>query len=136
MPAAMRPGPVRARTFKSAHASGRLRARAGVSSRRHPATSPAARASKNATRVSSGVGWPARPAKNRTVPPVTSATASTSVDDAGAILAVHPRTVRRYVRTGKLPAYRLAGERVVRIRRADLMALLEPVHPEEAELPG
>jgi hypothetical protein len=31
--------------------------------------------------------------------------------------------------TGKLRAYRLAGERIIRIARADLLALLQPLDP-------
>jgi excisionase family DNA binding protein len=43
-------------------------------------------------------------------------------------LGVHIQTVRGYIRRGKLPAYRLAGERVIRIRRSDLQAFVaQPV---------
>lgn len=38
------------------------------------------------------------------------------------------RTACTYIRSGKLPAYRLAGERSVRVLRKDLLALLERVH--------
>ena len=53
-----------------------------------------------------------------------------SPDDAAEFLSVHTQTVRGYIRSGKLPAHRLAGERVVRIRREDLLELLEPYDPE------
>ena len=57
-----------------------------------------------------------------------------SPDEAAEFLGVHTQTVRGYIRTGKLPAYRLAGERALRIRREELLALLEPFSPEEADL--
>jgi excisionase family DNA binding protein len=53
-----------------------------------------------------------------------------SPDEAAEFLGVHTQTVRGYMRTGKLPAHRLAGERALRIRREDLLALLEPYEPE------
>ncbi|MDP2481204.1 MAG: helix-turn-helix domain-containing protein [Candidatus Palauibacterales bacterium] len=49
------------------------------------------------------------------------------VEDAAHYLGVHPQTVRNYIRSGKLPAYRLAGERFLRVLRKDLLALLERV---------
>ncbi len=54
-----------------------------------------------------------------------------SPDEAAEFLGVHTQTVRGYIRTGKLPALRLAGERALRIQRSDLLALLEPYNPEE-----
>lgn len=56
-----------------------------------------------------------------------------SVDQAASFLGVHAQTVRNYIRGGKLPAYRLAGERFIRVLRRDLLGLLEPVEAEEAE---
>jgi excisionase family DNA binding protein len=53
-----------------------------------------------------------------------------SPEQAAAELGVHIQTLRGYIRRGKLPAFRLAGERVIRIRRDDLAALLaQPVDP-------
>jgi excisionase family DNA binding protein len=52
-------------------------------------------------------------------------------DEAAVFLDVHPQTIRGYIRTGKLAALRLAGERALRIQRNDLLALLEPYKPEE-----
>jgi excisionase family DNA binding protein len=49
---------------------------------------------------------------------------------AAEVLGIHVQTVRAYVRTGKLPALRLAGERAIRIRRSDLEKVFEPVVPE------
>jgi len=54
-----------------------------------------------------------------------------SPDEAAEFLDVHTQTIRSYIRTGKLPALRLAGERALRIQRDDLLALLEPYKPEE-----
>ncbi len=62
-----------------------------------------------------------------------------SVDDAADFLDVHAQTVRNYIRSGKLPAYRLAGERFIRVLRRDLLALLERVPVDDAQpadLPG
>lgn len=56
-----------------------------------------------------------------------------SVDQAASFLGVHAQTVRNYIRGGKLPAYRLAGERFIRVLRRDLLGLLEPVEAEEAD---
>ena len=50
-------------------------------------------------------------------------------DEAAEFLGLHIQTVRGYVRSGKLPASRVAGERAIRIRRQDLLGLLEPVAP-------
>lgn len=56
-----------------------------------------------------------------------------NVDDAAAYLAVHAQTIRNYIRSGKLPAYRLAGERSIRLLRQDLLALLEQVRTDEPD---
>ena len=48
-------------------------------------------------------------------------------DEAAEFLGLHIQTVRGYVRSGKLPALRVAGERAIRIKREDLLGLLEPV---------
>ena len=49
-----------------------------------------------------------------------------SPDEAAEFLGVHVQTIRGYIRMGKLPALRLDGERALRIKREDLLALLEP----------
>ena len=51
-------------------------------------------------------------------------------EDAAEALSIHVQTLRAYVRSGKLPALRLAGERAIRIRRKDLEAVLEPLVPQ------
>ena len=51
-------------------------------------------------------------------------------EEAAECLSIHVQTLRAYVRSGKLPALRLAGERAIRIRRADLDRIFEPVIPE------
>lgn len=54
-----------------------------------------------------------------------------SPDEAASFLSVHVQTIRGYIRMGKLPALRLAGERALRIKREDLLGLLEPFKPDE-----
>jgi excisionase family DNA binding protein len=51
-------------------------------------------------------------------------------EEAAEALGIHVQTLRSYVRSGKLPALRLAGERALRIRRTDLEAVLEPLVPQ------
>lgn len=46
--------------------------------------------------------------------------------DAADYLGVTERTLRRYVASGQLPAYRL-GPRLLRFKQSDLDALLQPV---------
>lgn len=53
-----------------------------------------------------------------------------SPEEAATELGIHVQTLRAYVRAGKLPAQRLAGERAIRIRREDLHYLMEPFQPE------
>jgi excisionase family DNA binding protein len=53
-----------------------------------------------------------------------------SPEEAAAELGVHVQTIRVYVRSGKIPALRLAGERAIRIRRTDLDKVLEPLAPQ------
>ncbi|HUA59587.1 MAG TPA: helix-turn-helix domain-containing protein [Verrucomicrobiae bacterium] len=50
-------------------------------------------------------------------------------EEAAEALGVHVQTLRAYVRSGKLPALRLAGERAIRIRRGDLEKVFERVQP-------
>jgi excisionase family DNA binding protein len=52
-------------------------------------------------------------------------------EEAADALSIHVQTMRGYIRSGRLPAYRVAGERAIRIRRADLEKLLEPLSPQE-----
>jgi len=56
-----------------------------------------------------------------------------SPEEAAEALGIHVQTLRGYVRSGKLPARRLAGERAIRIRRSDLDLLLEPLHGRELQ---
>ena len=51
-------------------------------------------------------------------------------EEAAEALSIHVQTLRGYVRSGKLPALRLAGERAIRIRRKDLGKVLEPLVPQ------
>lgn len=52
-------------------------------------------------------------------------------EDVAVRLGVNVQTVRAWIRSGKLPASRLAGRRVLRIRESDIEAVLEPVDPSE-----
>ena len=52
-------------------------------------------------------------------------------EEAAEALGIHVQTLRAYVRSGKLPALRLAGERSLRIRREDLDKVLEPLFPKK-----
>ena len=49
--------------------------------------------------------------------------------EAAKLLKVSPVTIARWLKQGRLPAYRV-GPRGVRIRRDDLAGLLKPVHAE------
>lgn len=49
-----------------------------------------------------------------------------SIERAAEILGVVPRTVRRLIAAGELPAYRI-GKRIIRIRESDVAALLRPI---------
>jgi excisionase family DNA binding protein len=51
-------------------------------------------------------------------------------------LGVHVQTVRAWVRSGRLPARRILGQRSLRIRKSDLDAVLMPVVPGEPEPSG
>ena len=53
-----------------------------------------------------------------------------SPDEAARYLGVHVKTVRAWVRDGKLPASRILGQRALRIRESDLARVLEPLDPE------
>jgi excisionase family DNA binding protein len=54
-----------------------------------------------------------------------------STEEAAAYYGVHIQTVRGWIRSGKLPAVRLAGLKSIRIKESDLRAVLEPIAPGE-----
>jgi excisionase family DNA binding protein len=54
-----------------------------------------------------------------------------SPEEAAEYLNVHVQTVRAWIRTGRLRARRLAGQRALRITASDLLSVLEPVTPGE-----
>ena len=58
-----------------------------------------------------------------------------SPEEAARLLGMHIQTVRGYIRDGKLPAFRIAGERAIRIRRDDVFALLEERAPADGAVP-
>ena len=51
-----------------------------------------------------------------------------SVKEAAQFLGVSESTVRRYISDGRLLAYRLGNERLIRIKRQDLYELLSPIN--------
>jgi len=51
-----------------------------------------------------------------------------TVQEAAEYLAVSGATIRRYISDGRLPAYRLGNERLIRIKRQDLERLLSPIN--------
>ncbi|MEX0783276.1 MAG: helix-turn-helix domain-containing protein [Dehalococcoidia bacterium] len=56
-----------------------------------------------------------------------------SPEEAAEYLGVHVQTVRGWIRSGRLKASRLAGQRALRIRASDLGSILEPVDPAELD---
>jgi len=52
-------------------------------------------------------------------------------EEAAEALGVHVQTMRGYIRSERLPAYRVAGERAIRILRSDLVKVLEPLVAEK-----
>lgn len=53
-----------------------------------------------------------------------------TVKDVAALMQVAVSTVRRWIRHGELPAYRVGQRRLV-IRRDDLASLIQPIRPAE-----
>ena len=56
-----------------------------------------------------------------------------STEEAAEYLGVHIQTIRAWIRSGKLPASRLAGQKSIRIRASDLEAVLEPIDPQQMD---
>jgi len=56
-----------------------------------------------------------------------------STEEAADYLAVHVQTVRSWIRAGRLPASRLAGQKSIRIRESDLQSVLEPIDPRQVD---
>lgn len=56
-----------------------------------------------------------------------------SPEEAAEYLGVHVQTVRAWIRSGRLKASRLAGQRALRIRASDLGSILEPVDASEVD---
>jgi excisionase family DNA binding protein len=54
-----------------------------------------------------------------------------STEEAAEYYGVHVQTVRTWIRSGKLPAAKLAGQKYIRIREGDLKAVLERITPGE-----
>jgi excisionase family DNA binding protein len=56
-----------------------------------------------------------------------------SVRQAADLLSVSTRTIRRYIKQWHLPAYRIAGQPTIRIKREDIESLLEPIAAEGSD---
>jgi excisionase family DNA binding protein len=56
-----------------------------------------------------------------------------SPEEVADYLGVHVQTVRAWIRSGRLPARRVAGLRALRIRYADVVNLLRPLDEQEEE---
>lgn len=56
-----------------------------------------------------------------------------SPEEAAEYLGVHVQTVRGWIRSGRLKASRLAGQRSLRIRASALASLLEPIDPSDVD---
>ena len=56
-----------------------------------------------------------------------------TVQEAADLLGVHENTIRRAVRRGNLPAYRM--KRVIKLTREDVLALLDPIVPMDGKTP-
>jgi excisionase family DNA binding protein len=50
-----------------------------------------------------------------------------TIRETAKLLTLSQRTIHRYIAEGKLKAYRVAGEKVIRIKVEDVEALLIPV---------
>lgn len=49
-----------------------------------------------------------------------------TIADAAELLSVNPKTIRRYIATGRLTGYRL-GPHLIRLDRAEVEGLLHPI---------
>lgn len=52
-------------------------------------------------------------------------------EEAAEVLGIHVQTMRGYIRSERIPAFRVAGERAIRILRSDLKKVLEPLGNEK-----
>jgi excisionase family DNA binding protein len=57
-----------------------------------------------------------------------------SPEDVSRYLGVHVQTVRGWIRSGRLPARRLAGQRALRIRESDVQRVLEPLDVDSEDI--
>ena len=54
-------------------------------------------------------------------------------EEGAEMLGIHVQTMRAYIRSGRLPAFRVAGERAIRLLRTDLGKVLEPLREDKKE---
>jgi len=50
-----------------------------------------------------------------------------TIEEAAELFRYSPKTVRRMIARGDLPAVRIKGQRAIRIRAVDALALLRPI---------
>jgi excisionase family DNA binding protein len=72
-------------------------------------------------------------AKNRRAGPAVQMEELFSPEEAAAYLNVHVQTIRAWIRSGRLRARRLAGQRALRITASDLQSVLEPLDPADLD---
>ena len=75
----------------------------------------------NQTQTARALSGPSRAERRRTI-----TQAYIGIPDAAIYLGVAEKTVRRFIRDDKLPAYRLGG-RVIKLKLEDVEALLVPI---------
>jgi len=56
-----------------------------------------------------------------------------TIQDVADLLELSKRTVERKIKDGVIPAFRLPGGRRLYVKRADLLAALEPVEPRDGD---
>lgn len=58
-----------------------------------------------------------------------------TVAEVADLMRVDPATVRRWIRTGRLPGHKVRGLQSVRVKESDVHGLLEPITPGGADAP-
>jgi excisionase family DNA binding protein len=56
-----------------------------------------------------------------------------TIKQAAETIGVHENTIRLWIKTGTLPAYRLAGTKIIRVTRAAIDELKTPAKDADAE---
>ena len=56
-----------------------------------------------------------------------------TIKEAAEQIGVHENTIRLWIKSGTLPAYRLAGTKIIRVTHAAIDALKTPAQDKESE---